>query len=1333
MNSVVQQMLEVKRGEGGSKLGKRKFSRLLSSFLALFMVFSLVLPVSATETVVEPVEQKPFKQQPQNERDMLLKAAIAAQTEAAEGLAKLHKDLEGISGSEMVPVIIHLSENPVALEQGIGKLKGQALSDSQIEKIRNKVNQQHGRVDREMRLKGITFDKGYAYDTVLNGFAAEVKADDIKKLLEISGITLVEPDEIVHALQDEKPADPASSELEKDITFETQMNTSIDHLGIEKVWNEGFKGKGIKVAVLDTGIDPDHPEFQGIYKGGKNFIENSSDYARQRADDDPRETSPKERPAHKPEFDADGRSFYTDHGTHVAGTIAAIGANPYGVSGIAPEVDLYAYRVLGAYGSGATSGIIAAVEHAVDEQMDVINLSLGGGSNSENDSLAYAINNAMMADVISVISSGNSGPNRGTVTTPGTSRLGIVVGNTTNPEVQHSAEVTVTVGDDYTYSSQLKFMATTFGQELAAQLNGEYELVSVPGVGNKADFEGIDVEGKVVLISRGEIAFVDKIANAKEKGAIATIIHNSSNGTNTPGVSDVFLSDSFAFIPTIDMSYTDGSAIREMLETGTGIVSFGNFASTDSEGDEINSSSSRGPSTPNFDIKPDVIAPGTNIMSSIPAYKWDFPDASYEKSYDRFTGTSMAAPHIAGIAALVKQANPNWDAFDVKVALSNTAKLFDTNQYDVFSQGAGRVDAYAAAFPSALAYAEDEAVLDASGEIVPNIKGTVTFGPQDLENDVSVTKQIRVKDVKGVGGTFSASVDVTKDYSGASVTIDNPSFTLAPNGEQVLNVTLTASQNSNTNAGDEILGYIHITGAANDISLPFAADFSGVAPTEIRDMSITETDFSFNGDGVKDSGMLYFTITGDVGTNYIEIWNIEEPEGGPYGDGYIGYLHAGNSLGAGSYQLSIDGQYRPWDNSATLTPIPDGLYTIDYTAQTLGGVISDYVGPVVVKSTSPEIAGEVAENKLIGQVTDKYIDYNDVLKQYGLQYELNTKLKASYVVTTDGTDAAAVPFTLNQDGSFEVEVTKEAEKVTVHVEDAAGNKGKTEFTLEEGPEVSLSVDPSNVTIEKGKTATVKVTQTTKKGETSTDKDVTAEATYTMADEAIASAEEGVITAKAPGETTMTISYEGKEVTVAVTVVEGEPEPEPEISLTVNPQSVTIEKGKTVSVAVTQTTKIGDEVTEEDVTEKATYSVSDTSIATAEAGVITALAAGETTVTITYGENEVTVAVKVDEEQTNPDKTVTLKVDENIIFIQQGTTERVKVTEVTTIGEETSEEDVTAKATYTIENEKVATVKDGVITGKTPGITKMTITYGDNTVEAAVIIASTDVVRPPRPF
>ena len=174
----------------------------------------------------------------------------------------------------------------------------------------------------------------------------------------------------------------------------------------------------------------------------------------------------------------------------------------------------------------------------------------------------------------------------------------------------------------------------------------------------------------------------------------------------------------------------------------------------------------------------------------------------------------MATPHIAGIAALIMNANPDWNAFDVKVALSNTAKVLDTTKYDVFAQGPGRVQPYEAAFPKALAYAEDTVVSD--GKKLTNIKGTVTFGhlPEVADGDVSVTKQIRVKNLSGNASDYTVTVQVTKAFGNATVTVDKPTFTL--NGEQLLNVTLNAPKTA-TKAGDEILGYIHITNGETNL------------------------------------------------------------------------------------------------------------------------------------------------------------------------------------------------------------------------------------------------------------------------------------------------------------------------------------------------------------------------------------------------------------------------------------------------------------------------------------------------------------------------------------
>ncbi|QUG40575.1 S8 family serine peptidase [Psychrobacillus sp. INOP01] len=1216
---------------------KKMFNKAFSAFLIFMMVFAMLAPTS----VFANTEKTPFKSQGPSESTLALKAAIAEQLSLTNNGPTLHKDLQGLTGDEEVAVIVHLSEKPVALEKGIRELAGKSFSKSEASAVKAKVISQQASVKKEMNNKMISYKEIFSYDTVLNGFAANVKASDLVKLLNVNGVTLVEPDTTVYAMEDSSSLEP----VENDTTVDAAMNTSISFLGIEKLWEEGIEGQGIKVAVLDTGIDADHPEFAGIYKGGKNFIPNSAVYTRTRADDDASETSPVERPAGTPEFNERGSAFYTSHGTHVAGTIAAIGANEYGIKGIAPKVDLYAYRVLGAYGSGSNSGIVKAIDTAVIEGMDVINLSLGGGSNTETDAGSFAINNAMMAGTIGVLATGNDGPNRGTISPPATSRLGIAVGNTTNPETMYNGEINVTVGD-YNLTKQLQLMGSTFGKDLATQLQGEFDLVAVPGNGEAKDYQGIDVDGKVALISRGSIAFVDKIAYAKENGAVAAIIHNFAGGTNAPNASGTFLGDSFAFIPTYDMSQTDGDAIRAALNGGEGKVSFGNFDSAKTLGDDVNDSSSRGPSTPNFDIKPDVSAPGTNIMSTIPMYKADFPDVVYNEAFDRKTGTSMATPHIAGIAALVKQANPDWNAFDVKVALSNTAKILDKTKYDVFAQGAGRVDAYAAAHPSVLAYAVDTAVQNASGTIVENLKGTVTFGPQSLEEDISVTKEILVKDIQGIGGEYKVTVDVTKEFSDATVTVDKPTFTL--DGEELLTVTLTASKNAAAKAGDEILGYIHITPADEtktetslsvdktelnmktgdklqlnvketttsveneytEISLPFAADFGGEAATEIRNMSINETDLSFDGDGVQDKADLTFTLTGAVGLHFVEVWDIMNPDGGEYGDGYIGYLHAANSLGAGSWKLTVNGIYQPWSEEP-VTIIPDGLYTFDFNAY--DDNIFDYVGPIVVKTTDPEITGAVTEGVVTGQVTDKYIDYNEELSLYGLEYDLNEKLNASYIATVNGVETAAVDFDLDQDGSFSFPVTAETESVKVIIKDAAGNIGEQVI---EG--VVLPTEPvkpeAPATPEEG--TTPEEPATPEEG-TTPEEPATPEEPVVPEDPA----DSGLNSAK----TVSIASLESNEIPKLTLVSPYEnsvPASEPVQSnnnITDGPPSYGTFESDTVK----------------DVTKDATYTVADPKVATVTDGLVTAKAAGKTTITVKYGGNEKTVNVTVTNPPTDP--------------------------------------------------------------------------------------------------
>lgn len=360
----------------------KRYKKLFNSLLVFTLIFTLLFPAFGGAT-----NQGSLKDQLSDEALTQMKDMIAQQKAALSNDPVLHPDLQNLTGDEEIAVIVQLSEPPVALEKGKSKVEGRGFSKADEKKVKDKVNVQHKKFENELTKKGIKAKKGFAYDNAFNGMALTIKASEVEKLLEMEGVLLVEPDLEVVALSNPEQSSSAA-----------ELINSVTHLDVPAVWDLGYEGQNVKVAVLDTGIDYHHPDFEGVYKGGFNFVSHATGYARGRDFDDPYETSPLDRPSNRAEFNTNGSSFYTTHGTHVAGTIAAQGKNAYGMIGLAPKIELYAYRVLGAYGSGATSGIIAGIDKSVEEGMDIINLSLGGSSNSQTASDAIAINNAALRE-----------------------------------------------------------------------------------------------------------------------------------------------------------------------------------------------------------------------------------------------------------------------------------------------------------------------------------------------------------------------------------------------------------------------------------------------------------------------------------------------------------------------------------------------------------------------------------------------------------------------------------------------------------------------------------------------------------------------------------------------------------------------------------------------------------------------------------------------------------------------------------------------------------------------------------------------------------------------
>lgn len=425
------------------------------------------------------------------------------------------------------------------------------------------------------------------------------------------------------------------------VSYASQIDESVPFIGGEEVrglfdtGDHRLTGKGIKVAVIDTGIDYEHPDLRRNYVGGYDVID---------GDQDPMET-------------ADVRGEGTIHGTHVAGIIAANGK----LRGMAPEADIYAYRALGPSGMGTSDQVIAAIDQAIKDKVDIINLSLGNNVNGPDWPTSLALDRAVESGIVAVTSSGNSGPKFWTVGSPGTSSKAISVGASSPP-----------IDLPYLSISGLKNPIPIHPLQGAKpwDLKSLDEMVYA-GLGREGDFKE-SIKGKIALIERGKIPFTEKVVNAKKRGAKAVIIFNNVKG-NFAGSLEVPLDMKVASI-----SKKDGLAIKKLLNHRPVIRTI-----YEKEEDELADFSSRGPVTTTWAIKPDIVAPGVAIDSTIP------------DGYLSLHGTSMAAPHVAGACALIKQAHPNWSPEQIKASLMNTATKLQDDKGRTLApneQGAGRIN-----------------------------------------------------------------------------------------------------------------------------------------------------------------------------------------------------------------------------------------------------------------------------------------------------------------------------------------------------------------------------------------------------------------------------------------------------------------------------------------------------------------------------------------------------------------------------------------------------------------------------------------------------------------
>ena len=440
-------------------------------------------------------------------------------------------------------------------------------------------------------------------------------------------------------------------------------------------------GHGIKVGVVDTGIDVKHPCFgQAGFPataqiGNPAYTNNKVIVARVFANK-----------AASLGYDA---KAVQDHGTHVAGTIACDAHTPasidgvditYDPSGVAPGAQLGSYNVFpGNITDARSEDILDALQAAAEDGMDVINMSLGGNAHGNQDLLTVAVDNLDRAGIVVAVSAGNDGPGHYTVGSPGSAERALTAGASS---VGHFISVPVTSGTSRfeTAAGDFTTPATPLtGTLVAAKPTAAGNL----GLGCIAGSYPASVAGNIALVSRGDCTFGNKVAVAEAQKAAAVIVVNNVAGDPTAMAADEAFPTK---LPAVMAGLADKAALTG-IATASGAATIGTdkrYVQTRNS-DIMAGFSSQGPTDVDFRVKPDVVAPGVNVLSSIPG---SFCDAGTNPDgcWAFFSGTSMASPHLAGTAAVVRQAHPGWDASQVRSAITNTAKQGVLDNYKVLGQ-----------------------------------------------------------------------------------------------------------------------------------------------------------------------------------------------------------------------------------------------------------------------------------------------------------------------------------------------------------------------------------------------------------------------------------------------------------------------------------------------------------------------------------------------------------------------------------------------------------------------------------------------------------------------
>lgn len=624
-------------------------------------------------------------------------------------------------------------------------------------------------------------------------------------------------------------AAPMVQSADYNALYQPNLSQSYHIINATGAWTEAGgranAGHGIKIGDIDGGIEETHPFFDPTgfsYPAGfpKCDAEDSDSH---HADQDCRHVTPKVIVAkvffNKAQQQGLDATAVEGHGTHTAGIAAGVtgktavvnGVSVDDMSGIAPGAWLGNYNVFPDHVNESRHGarsedILNAVDAAIADGMDVLNLSLGGGFHGNNDLLSIGLDNAVDAGVVVAVAAGNSGPGAGTIESPGRARKVITVGASTN---QHF------VGEPLTYPAG---GGTTVGAAVGdfdPLPAGSFNLFDTHSNGCASVDPG--AAGNLALIDRGVCSFSQKVANAKAAGAIAVLIINNVAGDPIPMARTAGFDDN---IPAVMIGLNEGTALRASGATTASTTAIFQEFVTPANKDILASFSSQGPTLVDLGAKPDVTSVGVNVLSS--CVETDPIDCG-QAPWAFLSGTSMSTPHIAGSAAVLLQLHNDWSPAQIKSALVNRADLVIkdsiTGIHDVgpTAQGTGRENLSVAA--------------DATTWMDPSAAsfGKVTFGHPSsltitLNNPTGSAQTFTVSATQFTPDDFGGTVPLAFDagtLSSGDNRITVPSSVMVPaNGS----ATLTVSVNAGLAAGTVVQGWINLDGVgSNDLHFAYYA------------------------------------------------------------------------------------------------------------------------------------------------------------------------------------------------------------------------------------------------------------------------------------------------------------------------------------------------------------------------------------------------------------------------------------------------------------------------------------------------------------------------------